>query len=283
MKTCPSCAEEISPKVATCPYCGTSVSGGASRRRSSNGGGGGSSSMWVIFMVIGGVIGVVVICGGVLLALLLPAVQQAREAARRTQCKSNLKQIGLALHNYHETNGCFPPAYIADASGKPMHSWRVMILPYLGESVLYSQYKFSEPWDGPNNSLLLARMPSVFACPSHGSVPGGTTTAYAGVFGDQCVFRGSEPVRFSDIIDGMSMTVTVGEASLANIPWMKPDDVDIAKHPAVGDRDGFSSNHAGGVNVLMGDGSVRFISVTISPQTLKAIVTRNGSEPVGNF
>ena len=74
-------------------------------------------------------------------------------------CKNNLKQIALALHNYHQANGCFPPAYIADKNGRPMHSWRVLILPYLELDHLYKQYNFNEPWDGPNNKKLLAARP----------------------------------------------------------------------------------------------------------------------------
>jgi prepilin-type N-terminal cleavage/methylation domain-containing protein len=226
---------------------------------------------------------VVIAIIAVLVALLLPAVQQAREAARRSQCKNNLKQIALALHNYHEVYGAFPPAYVADASGKPMHSWRVLILPFLEASPLYSEYNFSEPWDGPNNSRLLSRMPPVYACPSHGNAPGGTTTAYAAVFGEHCVFRGSEPVKFMDIPDGLSNTLIVAEATEAGIPWMKPEDVDIAKHPSLGDRAGFSSNHTGGIHALLGDGSVRFIAQSLPEQVLKALSTRDGSEPISDF
>jgi prepilin-type processing-associated H-X9-DG protein len=126
-------------------------------------------------------------------------------------------------------------------------------------------------------------MPRVFACPSQANPNGpvGTTTAYAAVFGDQCIFRGAEPVRMMEVTDGLSMTVIVGEADAASIPWMRPDDVDVIKHPSLGDPGGFSSKHTGGVHVLMGDGSVRFVALSISPQTLKAIFTRAGSEPVG--
>ncbi len=237
----------------------------------------------IVLIVLACSFGFLLVCGGVLAALLLPAVQQAREAARRSQCKNNLKQIGLALHNYADAYGAFPPAYVADASGKPMHSWRVLILPYLDQAPLYNQYNFSEPWDGPSNSRLLSQMPSVYACPSHPGSPGGTSTAYAAVFGEQCVFRGSEPVAFKDITDGASNTLLVVEADGAGIPWMKPDDVDITKHPSLGDRDGFSSSHMGGVHGLMCDGAVRFISQNIDAQTLKALFTRDGGEPVGSF
>jgi prepilin-type processing-associated H-X9-DG protein len=237
----------------------------------------------VLLIVLGISFGVLVICGGVGLALLLPAVQQAREAARRSQCKNNLKQIGLALHNYHETYQAFPPAYVADAGGKPMHSWRVLILPFLDQQGLYNEYNFSEPWDGPGNSRLLARIPPQYVCVSHPNAVGSTTTAYAAVFGEHCVFRGTEPVKIPDITDGASDTLLVVEAGDAGIPWMKPEDIDIAKHPSLGDQSGFSSRHIGGVHALMCDGSVRFLPQSLDPQTLKALFTRDGKDIVGPF
>ena len=101
-----------------------------------------------------------------LFAILASAVMAACEAARRSQCTCNLCQIKLALHNYHETYGTLPPAYIVDANGKPMHSWRMLIMPFLEQSGIFNQYDFSEPWNGPNNIKLLDSMPSNLACPS---------------------------------------------------------------------------------------------------------------------
>jgi prepilin-type processing-associated H-X9-DG protein len=210
-------------------------------------------------------------------------VQQAREAARRTQCKNNLRQIGLALYNYNEVYGTFPPAYVADAAGKPMHSWRVLILPYIDELPLYQQYHFDEPWDGPNNSRLMSRMPRLYACPSDPNPGSGTNTAYAGVFGEKCVFRGGLPVRISEITDGASNTLLVGEAAGAGIPWMKPDDIDFAKHSSLGDSAGFSSHHQRGVIFLFCDGAVKFIASDVNPATLQGASTRNGDEMPGNF
>ena len=110
------------------------------------------------------------LCAGLpMIALLLPAVQSAREAARRAQCSNNLKQIGLAFHNYHDSYGCLPPAYIPDGNGQPMHSWRVLILPFVEQSPLYDQYDFDEPWNGPNNSKLPRNArTSSFARPTRG-------------------------------------------------------------------------------------------------------------------
>ena len=282
MKTCPACAEQIPDDAATCVHCGISIceyAPGEGRRR----GGRKMSTLLIAALIAGGGLGVLACCGVVSVPLLLPAVQQAREAARRSQCKNNLKQIGLALHNYHDTFGAFPPAFIPDKDGKPMHSWRVLILPYIDQAALYSQYNFSEPWDGPNNSRLLVQMPAVYACPSHAASGTTTTTAYAGVFGEDCVFRGSEPVAIKDIKDGTANTLLVGEVANSTIPWMKPEDIDVAMHATIGAAGGFGSDHAGGAQFLMCDGSVHFLSTAINLQTLQALFTRDGNEQVGDF
>jgi hypothetical protein len=281
MQTCPACAEEISDDVAACPHCGISIEDYAESRGSRPAGR--KFPMWLILLIVGGgVLGLLMICA-IPMALLLPAVQQAREAARRSQCKNNLKQIALALHNYHDTYQTLPPAYIPDANGKPMHSWRVLILPFLGEAQLHSQYDFSEPWDGPKNSQLLARMPAVFACPSEAGTPGATTTSYAVPIGPNCIFNGSQVTKITSITDGTSNTLMVGEVAGGAIPWMKPDDVDITKSPAIGAPGGFGSRHVGGAHFATADGAVRFISNNIAQPTLDALYTRNGNEAVGAF
>jgi prepilin-type processing-associated H-X9-DG protein len=280
MKACPACAEPISGNAESCPHCGISLhedAGGGG----SGGGGQKMSTLSVLFILVGSVFAALVVCGGIALVFLYPAVSTPREAPRRSQCKNNLKQIGLALHNYHDVYGSFPPAYVADASGKPMHSWRVLLLPYLDQEPLYREYDFSEPWDGPNNSRLLDRMPPVYSCPSHAAPTGNTSTSYVAAYGEHCIFRGSEPVKISAVLDGLSNTLMVGETAGAGIPWMKPEDIDIAVHPDLGDSAGFSSDHSGGVHFLLGDGSVRFIVLSITPQTLEALFTCDGGEAVG--
>src|SRR4051794_3818491 len=117
--------------------------------------------MAITGIVLGG-LGSTLVVLAVLIALLVPAVQAAREAARRSQCVNNLKQIGLAMHNYNSAYDVFPPAVITDPDGKPLLSWRVLLLPFLDEQALYEQFKLDEPWDSPNNKPLLSRMPKVF-------------------------------------------------------------------------------------------------------------------------
>ncbi|MBI5757906.1 MAG: DUF1559 domain-containing protein, partial [Planctomycetales bacterium] len=239
-------------------------------------------------MTVGIVIGCLGVAGflviPILIALLLPAVQQAREAARRTQCKNNLKQIGLALHNYHDTYQAFPPAFTVDAQGKPLHSWRVLILPFLGEAGLYNSIDQSQAWDSPQNAAFQLQMPAVYTCPSHGS-PGTSNglTHYAAIVGAQCVFQGEKTTAMRDITDGTSNTILIGEVSQATISWMSPTDVSFDTFTGIGGSGGFSSHHTGGVHMLMCDGAVRFISQNIDGQTLRALFTRAGNENVGQF
>ncbi len=208
----------------------------------------------------------------VLIALLLPAVQAAREAARRSQCINNLKQIGLALHNYHSAEGRFPPAAIIGADGTPLLSWRVAILPYLEREGLYRRFKLDEPWDGPHNKPLLAEMPPVFACPSDPVSPP-TTTHYQVIVGPGAFFDGKDGIRLADITDGTSNTLAAVEAKAA-VPWTQPADLPFGPGlppPAVG-----SMHPAGLYNVLYADGSVRsFRGAAVSAR----LITRNAGDP----
>src|SRR5438874_1509800 len=140
MKTCPACAEPIPADVDTCPHCGVSLHD-YSPTGGSTGGGRKTSTLMIVLLVVGSMFGVLVICGGVLAALFLPAVQQAREAARRSQCKNNLQQIGLAIHNYHESFSMFPLG--GWYAGRISPNWRVAILPNIDQSPIYNQLNFS--------------------------------------------------------------------------------------------------------------------------------------------
>ena len=101
-----------------------------------------------------------------MVAMLVPAVQQARAAARRVQSQNNLKQIALALHNYHSAYTHFPAQTVLGPDGKTVHSWRVAILPFLNQVDLYKQYQLSEPWDSESNLKVLSQMPPVYRDPN---------------------------------------------------------------------------------------------------------------------
>ncbi len=233
---------------------------------------------------IGVIVGLVFAVG-----FFLPAVTRSREPARRTQCKINLKQIGLALHQYHEDYGSFPPAYVPDTDGKPMHSWRVLLLPYLDHSDVYKEYRFDEPWDGPNNSKLASKKLSVFYCPSetHGGVKNDfAMTNYVAVVGRETAWPGGKPGKLGEIKDGTSNTLLIVEIANSGIPWMEPRDLDIAQMaPTINAKSGqgISSAHAGGAQALLADGTVRFISSQTTAELIRGLLTINGGETIGLF
>jgi hypothetical protein len=207
----------------------------------------------------------------------LEAVQKVRTAASRTQSANNLKQIVLAMHNYADAMRQLPAQATYDKNGKPMLSWRVLILPYVDQQALYNEFHLDEPWDSEHNKKLLAKMPKLYASPYDENTVKDHTTYYQGFFGKGCFFEGKKGIRFADITDGTSNTMMIVEASKA-VPWTKPEDIpyDPAKPlPKLGlpNMKGFQAG--------MCDGSVRFISETITENTLRNAITRNDGNPLG--
>ncbi|MCE5268205.1 MAG: DUF1559 domain-containing protein [Planctomycetaceae bacterium] len=211
-------------------------------------------------------------------ALLLPARSAARAAAKQMQSTNQMKQISLAIHNYAQANRTMPPAYTVDKAGKPLLSWRVLILPYLEDGDLHREFHLDEPWDSPNNKKLLSRMPSVYRAPASSVAESGKTN-YLAVRGPRTILANEKPVSFAQIRDGLSNTImTVEVADDRAVPWTKPDDFEYDdKDPLkglVGLRpDGFIAGLA--------DGSVQIIRRSIDPTALRAMFTRDGGEPVG--
>jgi prepilin-type processing-associated H-X9-DG protein len=211
--------------------------------------------------------------------LLAPAVQAQRAASTRVQSVNNLKQIGLALHNFAASHGDrFPASVMIGPDRKTPYSWRVAILPFIEQQELYSQYKFDEPWDGPNNRKLLGRMPALFA---HPDAPRGNMTSYFMPTGPHTISPDARGSALIEITDGTSNTIAVVEAR-RDVPWTKPEDIPMAVGPGsegqpVPKLGGFSPN---GFNALFGDGSVRFLIEKIAPDVLKALLTRDGGEVI---
>ena len=206
-----------------------------------------------------------------------------RQAAIRSQCVNNEKQIGLAIHNYIAVHDSFPPAYTQDKAGKPLLSWRVLILPYLEQDALYKEFHLDEAWDSPHNKALIARMPVTYRCPGEGDeLAAQGKTRYLSPRGKATIFAGSETVKLRDVTDGTSNTIMVVEAGDANaVVWSKPDDWDVDPEPNLA---GVFASHTGGAengsNFGFADGSVRFIGENIKPATLRALMSRNGGEVI---
>ncbi|MGC8642029.1 MAG: DUF1559 domain-containing protein [Isosphaeraceae bacterium] len=219
----------------------------------------------------------------VMIALLLPAVQAAREAARRAQCTNNLKQIGLAMHNHVSANNHFPSLAISSADGKPLLSWRVAILPYLDQNELYKKFHLDEPWDSPHNKELIKYMPTVYGCPSRNLAGEPGRTAYRVFTGKGALFNQNAPTEPRDVTDGTSNTLMVVEAKEAVI-WTKPEELPFEDKPGAPNVPlfGAGSAHPGGFNAAFADGSVRFIKLSINPTTLRALITRAGGEVISS-
>jgi hypothetical protein len=202
---------------------------------------------------------------------------RARDAARRSQSIGHLKQIALALHNYHDVYKTFPAASHPDKEGKPRLSWRVAILPFVEQMQLYQEFRFGEPWDSEHNKKLIERMPATYRSPNSKAEEGKTN--YLSVRGPRTVFPGpGKQVGMMDIRDGTSNTVTVVEASDQRaVIWTKPDDFEPDPENPVKGLVGLQSE---GFLAAFADGSVHYLSAKIDSETLRALFDRADGQPV---
>lgn len=298
---------------------------------------------------------VVIAIIAILIALLLPAVQQAREAARRTQCKNNIKQLGLALHNYHDTSLTFPPGGITMGNccgAKSGTNWAISILPYMDQAPLYNLYDFNsfneDPGLNNGNQIVRETILSAHQCPSDivtglerpASGPGsglqyahstyravngranpatgwadnrgnmtGNTLKWRGVLHN--VSSNGRCERMADVVDGTSNTLMIGEYSTKTntrrgtfwaytytsysnssitVGQSRTLLNDYDKCVSIGGaggsnscKRGFGSFHEGGVQFLLADGSVRFVSENVDTNTLGGLATINNSEVIGEY
>jgi hypothetical protein len=213
---------------------------------------------------------------GFVVILSITAVQKVREAASRVQSQNNLKLLALGMLRHETMTGRLPGAAIRDRNGKPLLSWRVAILPHIGEEALYRQFKLDEPWDSPNNRPLLEKMPKVYqdvgAPPTRAGL-----TYYQVIVGPGTAFERPEGHTLMEFPDGTSTTFLIVEANNA-VEWTKPDDLVYNPNqplPAFG-----TYQQGGGFNAVFADGASHFFPKTTPPTTLKACITRNGGEPV---
>lgn len=218
---------------------------------------------------------------GLLLAgFMLPATRRVRPAAYRLQCKNNLKQIGLALHNYVDTYHALPPAFTIDADGKPLHSWRTLILPFLDEHELYKSIDLSKAWNDPANAEAFKRRVSIYQCPST-QLPD-TETCYMALVGTHACLRPTQPRKFSEITDGLGSTLMLLEVPPDRaVPWMSPVDADEKLFEALGPDT--KTAHSGGSHVLFANGSTRFIPSGMPADQRRALITVDGNETIGEF
>lgn len=211
---------------------------------------------------------------GKLVASLLPAVADARQAARRAQDMNNMRQIMIALHNYHGTFNHLPPAVIKSKDGKPLYSWRVAILPYLEQAALYEQLNKDEPWDSAHNKPLLEKVPAVFHSPID---PADSNNSSYFVFtGASTLFGNPNGTGMVEITDGTSNTFAIVEAK-RDIHWAKPEDIPFDPEKPVPELGG---RYEEGFLAGMGDGSVKLWRGKIDAQTLKLLIIKDDGQPI---
>lgn len=238
----------------------------------------------------------------VLVALLLPAVQAAREAARRTQSSNNLKQIGLAMHVYHDIHGMLPSGTVptTDLPAEERLSWAWSILPFLEQEALYEKMDSASGWSSDANRNALQTPLPVFRNPSQpGQRPypsSGDYVAMAGVGPNAAELPNDSPLagifgfnrtcRFRDVTDGLSNTIMITDASSPAASIFAGGSATIrgfSQSPYLNGPDGIGSPHPGIVNMLLADGSVRAVSVNTDEKTLEALATKAGQEPIPGF
>ena len=236
------------------------------------------------------------------LALFLPAVQQARVAARRTQSKNNLKQIALALHNFHDTNQSFPAGTYPDEklTSEERLSWMAAILPFMDHATVYQSINFKAAWNDESNRRAASTRVPAYLNPNNVSIEAGPAEAhYVGIAGlgndapmlpvtsnRAGIFGIDRTTRISDVKDGMSSTMMISEASGRFGPWVSGGHAtmrSLTTKPYINGPDGIGGPYRGGVNVAMADGSVRFISEDIDPVTFERLSTMADGQLIGEF
>jgi hypothetical protein len=225
----------------------------------------------------------------------LPMRALVLDGAHRAQCSHQLRQIASALRAYHQHFDCFPPACVRDKDGRPMHSWRVLILPYLDLGGLYNQYNFQEPWNGPHNKKLLTARPYIYSCLCdwETSGPDQPFTSYVAVVGSNAAWpeKGSRRLYDCALYEKDSETIMLVEVADARIHWTEPRDfsVDTMKSTGPGSPPvAISSKHradehfffydAPGAHVALVDTNARFLRVgRTAADELKTLLTVGGA------
>ena len=243
----------------------------------------------LIFLILGIIFFVMVVIGAILAALLIPAVSQARTAARTTQAKNNMKQIGLAYHNYHDVYGMFPPTMLETTDGEPYHGWMTYMLPYMDQTPIYQQINFDEDWLSPTNQGAMQfevqyyLHPVAIANDPMSSHVNGLGAAHFAV--NSQASQPNDGLKIYHITDGTSNTLLVGEVAAGFKPWGDPEN---SRDPSLGlgvSATQFGPNNAdrNTVMFLLADGSVREIAVSINQATLDKLADPRDGNAIGEF
>ncbi|MCC6512216.1 MAG: DUF1559 domain-containing protein, partial [Pirellulaceae bacterium] len=213
-----------------------------------------------------------------------PTVVKLKAQRDITICKQNLTRIAKAINAYAAEYGSYPPAVTYDANGTAMHSWRVLILPYLGEKKLYESYSMSVPWDAPENAHVQAEIPEVYLSPAN-AVNALGESSYMLVTGKGTLFPPGKPGNASTIPDGARNTILVVETNQRSRAWTEPIDLNFATLPAqIGALGGIGGSHQGGATAVLADGTPIWLPSDTTKSVIDSLISPGGRETVeGNW
>ena len=217
---------------------------------------------------------------------IMPLYSRAGPAAWRAHCANNLRQVGIAFYNYHDVYQSLPPAHVADEAGQPVHSWRILVTPFVEYQRVYDRYDFREPWDGPDNRRIAPEIPFGYRCLTlkPAERDGWPMTSYLALVGSHTAFPGAQARRL-DAIAHPAETIIVVESFEHPVPWPAPEDISVDEAAIVPPaevsllgwwlrlepaRDA-SYHSLSGRNALFADGSVRLLPLDLSPDDFRAL------------
>jgi type II secretory pathway pseudopilin PulG len=196
-------------------------------------------------------------------------------------CMNNLQRIARALNAYAADHGTYPTPVVTDSAGKPLYSWRVLLLPYIGESSLHANFKLDEAWNSPDNSMLLAQCPDVYISPGRGAT--GSFSNYVLITGAGTIFPSTGPLKPAQISDGLDQTLLVVETDNSTNDWSMPFDIDISnlnsRIGATGPNT-IGGTHSDGAAAVFADGEPAWLSIDLPAAIVDASITPNGNEAI---
>ena len=200
---------------------------------------------------------------------------QGFSLGKRLQCMNNARNVALAVLNYACSYKEFPPAYMSDSTGRPLYSWRVLILPFLEEAELYNEFHLDEPWDSPHNLTLLEKCPKIFQCPALEFDPTKGETTYAMIIGPNAISNGPKSIEVDGFDKPQESVILIAESN-RRIPWTAPKDIPmeslrlglIAPNEETAETPGVAASHNGSTVVVYADGNAETLPPSTSSQLL---------------
>ncbi len=230
---------------------------------------------------IGGLTLGIVVFSTVMLFGFWPTFKGLKARRDAIACMTNLQRIAKALNAYAADHGTYPTPVVTDAKGTPLYSWRVLLLPYLGENSLHANFKLNEPWNSPANSMLIAQCPDVYTSPA--SSAKGSFSNYVLITGAGTIFPPTGPLKPAQINDGLDRTLLVVETNNSTNDWSTPFDIDISKmNSRIGATgpNSIGGTHAEGAAAVFADGEPAWLSIDLPAAIVDSSITPNGNESI---